>query len=387
MSLARSLATLVLLLVGATGCVSNRLDGPIYDAETEGWVRPGWAAAQPTESVAHGSGARAGNVFQLEHRLLLIGDTGLFLEGDPTLAALGEWSADAEASSIVFLGDNIYNEGLVEDDRERGERVLTQLLSSSAAPKVFVPGNHDWGLSPKGQNRQAILNQQAFIDGWTADSAAFLPRDGCMGPSERVLHRAGPGQRDVVLVTVDPTPWINPRLREACPSPETKESFLAALGETLERHAEDYVVVTSHYPMRTGGPHGGLTYGFLGDMITGMLGWAWGGLMNTYEPTYADWISATQAVFRNHPPLAYAAGHDHNLQVLEAGDFARIEIVSGAGARDRVSTVTSIEPTLYAHAVEGFVALDFGRRGGEEVVLLQVIETGAAEPAFEMEVP
>ena len=139
--------------------------------------------------------------------------------------------------------------------------------------------------------------------------------------------------------------------------------------------------------MRTGGPHGGLTYGFLGDAITGVLGWAWGGLMNTYEPNYAEWISSTQKIFRKHPPLAYAAGHDHNLQLLDAEDFARIEIVSGAGARDRVSTVTNIEPTIFAHAAEGFVALDFGLRDGEQVVVVRVIEAAIVDPVFEMDVP
>jgi len=374
MRLNRSSALLLVLLLGVlSGCVSNRLKGPNHSAQGPAWIADGLSG-----EVAP---------LELRHRVLLIGDTGVFLEEDPTLASLGRWAAAAPSSSVLFLGDNVYNEGLVEDDRERGQKVLTQLLESTTARKIFIPGNHDWGFSPKGQNRDAILNQQTFIDAWPDSSAEFVPRDGCIGPEARLLRRADGAGRAIVLLALDPTPWINPRLREACPRPETRESYLALLAQQLRTHSEDFVLVSSHYPMQTGGPHGGLSYGFLADRLIGLLGWAWGGLMNTYEPQYATWIAETQAVFREHPPLVYSAGHDHSLQLLEAYDFARIEIVSGAGARKRVSTVTDITPTLFAHAAEGFVVLDFGARDGEEAVVVRVIEAAAEEPVFEMDLP
>ena len=75
------------------------------------------------------------------------------------------------------------------------------------------------------------------------------------------------------------------------------------------------------------------------------------------------------------------------VSLLDAEDFARIEIVSGAGARERVSTVTHIPSTIFAHAVEGFVVLDFGLRDGEEVVVARVIEPSSPVPVFEMDVP
>ena len=157
------------------------MKGPIYAADG-----PAWQA----EGVSSGAAE-----IELAHRVILIGDTGLFLEDDPTLAALGRWTDAAPSSSVVFLGDNIYNEGLVEDDRERGEKVLTQLLQSTSSPKYFIPGNHDWGFSPKGMNSEAILNQQTFLDAWSASPTTFSPRDGCMGPVEHVLHDAPPGRR------------------------------------------------------------------------------------------------------------------------------------------------------------------------------------------------
>lgn len=365
--LALSLALLV------AGC-AHRLTGANHGADGPPWIAE--RASSPAAAL------------DVDYRLLLIGDGGYYLEDDQTLAALGRWASGVESSSVVFLGDNIYNEGLVDDDRDRGEQILAQQLASTDRRKIVIPGNHDWGLLPRNQNARAIANQQAYVDGWQAGQAEFIPKDGCMGPVARVLLPAAEGRQAVVLIALDPTPWINERLREACPTPERDEDVLARLDVQLAEYADDLVIVVSHYPMLTGGPHGGLSYGFLADMIVTPLGWMMGGLMNTYEAEYADWIERTQAVFRKHPPAIYAAGHDHNLQLLDAEGAAGVYVVSGAGARERVSTVTDIEQTIFAHAAPGFVVVDIGLRDGSEAdgrlaVVLRVVEANTPEPVFE----
>jgi hypothetical protein len=205
-----------------------------------------------------------------------------------------------------------------------------------------------------------------------------------MGPEVRRLVPARDSYRGITAVLLDPTPWINPVLRESCPRNDTEESHLAALDEILTTHANDWVVVASHYPMLTGGPHGGLSYGAFADVIVGMISWYYGGLGNTYEPAYADWIAKVADVMRRHPPVVYAAGHDHSLQVLDGGDTAGVHVVSGAGAPERVSTVTNIEETRFAHAHAGFIVVDFGRLDGNEVAVLRVYENGSDAPVFEM---
>jgi hypothetical protein len=362
-----------MLLAFATGC-AHRLDGPIHGADAPPWTREARVAA-------------AGDGFHAEYRLLLIGDAGYYLEDDPTLAALSRWSTQGPESTVIFLGDNIYNEGLTDEDRTRGEKILAQQLEATPARKIVLPGNHDWGLLPRNYNAKAIANQQSFVDGWSSGNAEFIPKEGCMGPAVRALRSADParGQKAIVLIALDPTPWIQPGIREACPSATSDEAHLARLDALLERHRDDHVIVASHYPMLTGGPHGGLTYGFVADMIVTPLGWMMGGLLNTYETGYADWIERTQAVFRRNPPALYAAGHDHNLQLLEAGDVAGLFVVSGAGARERVSTVTHLPETIFAHAAEGFVAVDFERNGAAERIVLRVVEPVLAPdaPVFE----
>jgi hypothetical protein len=364
------------LLAGSLAGCANRLTGPIYNAAGPPWI----AAGAPVEVSSI-----AGD--DLRHRIILIGDTGYYLENDPTLKSLNRWATEFPSTSVIFLGDNIYNEGLTDEDRAHGEQILAHQLASTAALKVFIPGNHDWGLLPKDQNAKAIRNQQAFIEGWPAGRAEFIPKDGCMGPVTRILHEDVDADRAVIFIALDPTPWINTRLREDCPRAQTEEDFLLRLDEALAEYAEDFVLLGSHYPMLTGGPHGGLTYGFLADLVITPIGWMLGGLGNTYEPRYADWIQRTQAVLREHPPEIYAAGHDHSLQLLEAGDVAGLYVVSGAGAIERVSTVTDLPESLFAHAAPGFVVIDIGDAHGEEVVVIRVIESDSDQPVFEMSLP
>lgn len=355
-------AAIAFLLVG---CVKPTLEGPNHSVEGPPWV----------------ADSRDGKVapFDVEQRIVLIGDTGLYLEDDPVLDALGTWTRDVP-STIVFLGDNLYDEGLQDDDRERGEQILRQQVEATEGLRVFVPGNHDWGLSPDGQDPQVIANQQAFLEGF--EGVRFSPSNGCIGPSKLVLPGSA-GGRAVVLVLMDPTKWIYPALRTRCEQEETHEDVLAGLDAMLTEHANDWVVMGSHYPMETGGPHGGLSYGAVGDVILAYFKWRYGGLGNTDEPGYADWIAQTTDVMRKHPPTVYAAGHDHSLQILSGHDYAQVEVVSGAGAVERVSTVTHLPATRFAHAAPGFIVLDVGSRDGVPTGALRVIEGRGDTPVYE----
>lgn len=367
------------LLIASLGGCAHRLTGPLHLAEDPPWIAEEWTPQSAGDATT--------TEFEIRHRIILIGDTGYYLEDDPTLAAMDQWATTVESSSVLFLGDNIYNEGLTDEDREHGENILAHQLVATDVPKIFIPGNHDWGLLPKNQNATAIRNQQAFVDEWPGGHAEFIPKEGCMGPVTRVLLDGTENQQAIVFIALDPTPWINPRLRKDCPTSQTEDEFLEQLDAALHQHAQDFVILGSHYPMLTGGPHGGLTYGFLTDLIITPIGWMIGGLGNTYEPEYADWIERTQAVLRRNPPEIYAAGHDHSLQLLKSGDVAGMYIVSGAGAAERVSTVTHLPESYFAHAAPGFVVVDVGRTGDEETVVIRVIEANSPDAVFEMALP
>jgi len=81
-----------------------------------------------------------------------------------------------------------------------------------------------------------------------------------------------------------------------------------------------------------------------------------------------------EAARANAAPIAYAAGHDHSLQVFRSPRGPRFTLVSGLGSSARASDVGRSGQTLFAHSSApraGFMKIDFLRNGR---VRLAVIE-------------
>ncbi len=327
------------------------------------------------------------------HRLILIGDAGDADPGEPTLADLGRWSADLpEQTTVAFLGDNLYPRGLGKDDA-RGEAILLQQLRAAPTKKVFVPGNHDWG--DPWFDAATLLREQQFIAGFGESPAALLPEGGCPGPALETLVAPGAGlAHGLVLMAIDLDWWlIDADDRPACAGIESERDFVGAVERELRAHADDTVIVVAHHPLRSGGPHGGHGRGFFSRQLLGMAGWFGIRVHDVDADVYREMLRKLKPALAAQPPLVYASGHDHGLQVLEGRDSAGTLVVSGAGSARNVTTVTAIAGTLFAHARAGFIVLDFygdanfGDALVGDRVMLRVIEAGRAHPVFEMELP
>jgi hypothetical protein len=319
----------------------------------------------------------------------LIGDAGAPLPNDPTLAALGRWGdRDPERSTVLFLGDNVYPDGLRPAEPKRGEGILLQQLRATRAPKIFVPGNHDWGYSGRAPMQPGrLLAQQRFIDANGQGRAELLPPDGCPGPVERTLVPPGDSlARGLVVVLVDFHWWLLPvEDRPHCVGIPDTRAFVAELDRVLAAHRDENVVVAAHHPLRSGGTHGGLTRGFWTDLGASIYYRISGPIQDVWEPTYAEMIGVVSKALSRNPPLAFVAGHEHSLQLIDGGDAARLFVVSGAGSADRITGVTAIDGTLFAHSHTGFVVLDFlhGQEGSDALVV-QVVETGKRDPVYRL---
>lgn len=364
----RLAAVLLLALACAPGPPRTR--GPSYDAPDAPFLASPPAALERSDAPVH--------------RLVLIGDAGDPKPADPTLAALGRWSdTHADRTTVLFLGDNVYPAGLRADERARDEAILRQLLSATRASRIFVPGNHDWGPSARATTTGTLHDQQRFIE---SSGAEFAPRDGCPGPVARELVPPGAGLAGgLALLIVDFHWWLLAAdERPSCPGVPDTEAFLALLRDELTRRAGRNVVVAAHHPLRSGGTHGGLTRGFWTDVGAALYYRLRGPLQDLWEPGYAEMIGVVSEVLAEAPPLAFVAGHDHSLQVLDGGDAARLLIVSGAGSASKITGVTALPETLFAHAHPGFVVVDFFARGAGagDLAVVRVIETGREEPAF-----
>ncbi|MEO0560456.1 MAG: metallophosphoesterase, partial [Bacteroidota bacterium] len=174
-------------------------------------------------------------------RVLLVGDAGApQTDGsDPLLATLRHHAMQAGPNSAtIFLGDNIYPNGLppVENPRraEAEARLRSQLDAVADAPGrvFFIPGNHDWRHSREG-GRAQLLEQEAFVESVLGEGS-FLPSDGFPGPVEVELAE------DLTLLAIDTEWWLGVHERGEGQDPESgasigaDEDFLIELVEAIE---------------------------------------------------------------------------------------------------------------------------------------------------------
>jgi hypothetical protein len=304
---------------------------------------------------------------EIETTLFLIGDAG---EPDPReegapLDSIAVQAAIApEKSIILYLGDNVYPAGMPELGRaERADavrRLDSQITSvPQGARGLFIAGNHDWsddgpfGLYAVRQQDQLISARSRGKD------VRMLPSNGCPGPVSIDAGR-------LRLVVIDSQWWVHDFIvrDSASNCPTNVGAITRALREQVNAPGEGRIVlVAGHHPLITGGVHGG----YCG--VTGPFR-RFGGnnqdIMSAVNRTMRD---SLDAAFAEHPPLVYAAGHDHSLQVLK-GSSARYLLVSGAGSYRKTTCAVRLRESYFVmQRRSGFMRVDIMRGKG---VLLRV---------------
>ena len=335
---------------------------------------------------------------RIVHSLFLLGDGGVPAPDDPVLAALRAAVAEApDRSTVLFLGDNVYPSGLpAGDDPDRAgaeARLRTQIEAArGAAQIVFVPGNHDWVRGGTG-GWDAIRRQAAFVAGSGVAHARVRPDGGCPGPEE---VPAGP----VRVAVLDTQWWLHdgPKPVDASSScaAYTPGGVTALLRGWLLADTTRPSIVVGHHPLLTGGAHGG--YFSWTDHVfplTNVKPWLWLPLpfLGSAYPVarnlgiskqdlssgrYRALRDSLAAAFAARPPLVYAAGHEHNLQVLDGDGFgAHTLVVTGAAAYGHTSAVGRMPATRYARQANGLVRLDVVAGGGVRLAVI-VVRRGQA---------
>jgi calcineurin-like phosphoesterase family protein len=383
---ARRLAVLASLWLGVPGCGAG-----------------GLASAR----VAPAPPAPAADI---EVTLFLIGDAGAPAappDSEPVLAALRAAVAAAPHPVVAFLGDNLYPHGMPDSsasDRPEAERRLKAqlgVLRATGARGIFVPGNHDWDRQGSG-GWDAIRRQERFIEAGTGGTggtggAVLLPGGGCPGPAVVDLGTV------VRLVALDTQWWLHggPKPEHpasSCPADsgrEVKDSLRAALRSAGGRA----VVVVGHHPLASGGPHGG-HFGWQEHVfpLRAIKSWLWiplpligsaypiareSGISSQDLPSvaYGRMLAVLDSAFAGIPPLIYAAGHDHALQVI-GGTSARYELVSGAGVFGHLNRVTALDSTRFVQRASGFMRIEFLRDGRSRLGVLVVDRAASATEAF-----
>lgn len=330
----------------------------------------------------------------LEYRILLIGDTGQPKQDEPVLKTLHSWTKKVpEKTSVVFLGDNMYPDGMTERKKHEAPTRLgpqIDVIKSTDAHGLFIPGNHDW-TDGKEEGYRALLAQEKYINDALTRAPKFLPKGGSPGPVMLELPEENPVVRIIVL---DTQWWLNPNEKNE----ETTEAVLTKLKGYLK--TELPVFVLGHHPLQSYGIHGGF-FDWKAHLFPGRLvhKWLWvpvpivGSLypltrwyvvksdqdMNGTRYKYmVAQLNGALSAREKSSLLIYASGHDHSLQVLK-GDITDYLLVSGLGSSEKATEVSHGDNTLFAHQHSGFMAVDFLANGE---ILLRVVEPNDKEVVF-----
>jgi len=301
--------------------------------------------------------------------LYLIGDAGApNPRGEPVLQALGADLAARKSGErlVVYLGDNIYMEGM--PDSSAGARAIAErrlspqvdVLKPTKTKGVFVPGNHDWDNSgPDGW--AAVRRAEKFVLDRADGLAIQAPADGCPGPVAIDVAKS------LRVIMLDTEWWLRrgpkPRADSKCAS-DTEADIVRATDSLMAGAEGRRVVIASHHPMLTGGPHAGA-----GDHED--LG----------SVPYRHMRGKLTPVFDRRKPMLVAAGHDHSLQVIHAtGGWP--QLVSGAGIYGHTSGVRTVPGMKFGRGVAGYARLDMIADGRSRLSVLAVNAAGRAEEVY-----
>jgi hypothetical protein len=327
----------------------------------------------------------------IRQRILLIGDAGApHPQGEPVLGTLGRWAAAIpRRTMVVFLGDNIYEKGVPADEPAQSQALVrldaqVAVLRRSGARGLFVPGNHDWGSGHDG-----MLRQRDYVR-TRARRTDLLPAPGSPGPVT-IDDLAS-----VRVVALDTELWLRKSAAETRPLEAELQRALAGAGSK-------HVIVVGHHPIVSHGKHSGfLDWRYhlfplrgigalkgtpLAILPLPVIGSLYSLVLEPHvirspqsadSPEYQEFVRALTRGLAPRPPLVYAAGHDHNLQILDGrnattpgpGRAADYLLISGLGSRVKASSVTHRADTMFSYLHPGFMALDFYGNGA---VLLRVV--------------
>ena len=345
---------------------------------------------------------------KVEKSFYLLGDGGYSIPGGSAkgLLAFKKYldSVKQVGNYTIFLGDNIYPDGMEEEGnpvRERGEyRIDAQLdaVENYDGKIMFIPGNHDW----YNEGLDGLEREKRYIEEQLQDEDVFHPEIGCPLESIDVSDR-------VQLLVIDSqwylTNWDNhPRINKDCQI-KSREAFFSELESELKKNQNKIVIVALHHPLYTNGVHGGhydfdqhlypsqkkLPLPVLGSLA--MLIRTSGGvsIQDTQNLRYKLMVKRLATIAKMWGPVVFVAGHEHSLQYIEKEGVK--QIVSGSGSKG--TSVGLGQDGLFAFEGQGFAVLDvfedgstwasfYGSFDNEPRLLFQT-EVFAAPEAFDSE--
>ena len=304
--------------------------------------------------------------------LVLIGDSGAphTKKPDPIIKMLDKKVHEmGDNSAVVFLGDNIYPNGLPDSTKKLYEqsrnRIDVQLsaLEYYTGNIFFIPGNHDWNDGKK-RGWKYLQNQEQYVESRLDAGDTFIPDNGEPGPVVKTLNDS------LVLVALDTQWWLQKHQK---PKNLTQQQVIDSLELVLETHKDRQIFVAGHHPLYSNGTHGGklppsthLKPPVFGSLY--VLYRKWFGLDQdiTHKP-YTNMQEKLTELLQQYDNIVYASGHDHNLQYIPKNRNGNSQhyLISGSASKQRY--VKKGGQADFVTNLPGFMKLTYYKSGPVEL--------------------
>jgi hypothetical protein len=316
----------------------------------------------------------------VESVIFWIGDAGnAAWDYSPLLRRLAadvdQWSRVVgrdSAVAVVYLGDNVYPGGLRDPGRPEFWQDSTHLdaqVDVMRAPDtrahdtfaLFIPGNHDWGHKFGAEGERRLRNMEEFLARRHAQgvNVELVPRAGSPGPE---VVDVGTHTR---IIIIDTAWWL------LSPNEAEKQLLITRVQRAIAEAGNRAVVLTAHHPYKSASAHGGLVPLWAGLGVKWLLTKTGAALQDLNSLPYRDLLTRLQGVFeQTGPPLLFAGGHDHVLQVIKGTEKLdpRYIIVSGAGSK--ISQVGHVEGMMYRGSEVGYMRMLVRKNGGIDLFVV-----------------
>jgi hypothetical protein len=238
---------------------------------------------------------------------------------------------------------------------------------------IFIPGNHDWAGEQAFGLFSIRLQEKLIATLARGRVIRMMPSNGCPGPVTVDTGR-------LRLITLDTQWWLHDFIVK-----DETTRCTTSIGEVtaeLRRQVRApgsarVVVVAGHHPLITGGVHGG----YCG--ITAPFRRFAGSSQDVMSEPNRSMRDSLESAFRDAPPLVYAAGHDHSLQVLRGGRATPYLLVSGAGSPSKVSCAVRLRESYYTSPHRtGFMRLDIMKNRGVLLRVFRYTDSGTGGVAY-----
>lgn len=319
-----------------------------------------------------------------KYNLFFIGDAGDSYTSSKTTQILKRYLQQFQTNSaVVFLGDNIYPNGMPDSnstERKNAEKAITSqmdILKNYRGKIIFIPGNHDWRQG-KSNGLKYVNNQERFIENYLNRGNVFLPDNGCPGPVEVSLSDSA------VMLIIDSEWWFykneKPGKQECDISGDS--DFILKIQQALLRNKGKQIIFVAHHPLYSYGAHGG--YHALREHFFPLvqlnkalwiplpvLGTAYvlfrKNIQDIKNKRYQQLKNALTGLFEPYRNLIYVSGHEHNLQLINERDH--YFIISGSGSK--ATYVKKKTNALFGDSKNGFVQITLQEGKGTKVIFIE----------------